>query len=147
MIRILLVDDHTLLREALRLVLEQDSELQVVAEAGDGQTALRRVDEHLPDAVVMDVALPGLSGIETTQRLLAKHPGIKVLALSFHLDLSIIQQMLEAGAHGYIVKSAAATELKQGIRSVIEGRSYLCPEAAALVTDRLRVRKNWLCHC
>lgn len=141
MIRIILVDDHTMLREALRVVLEQDSRLQVVAEAGDGESALRQVDEFTPDVVVMDVALPGLSGIETTQRLLAKHPAIKVLALSTYLDRRIIQQMLDAGAHGYIVKSAAGTELKQGICSVIEGRSYLCSEVAALVADSLRGRQ------
>ena len=140
MIRILLVDDHTLLREGLRVVLEQDSNLQVVAEAGDGETALRRVDELVPDVVVMDVALPGLSGIETTQRLLAKHPGIKVLALSTYLDRSIVQQMLDAGAHGYIVKSAAGAELKQGICSVVEGRSFLCAKVTALVADSLRGR-------
>jgi two-component system NarL family response regulator len=140
-IRIILVDDHTLLREALRVVLEQDSKLQVVAEAGDGESALRQADEFAPDVVVMDVALPGLSGIETTQRLLAQHPAIKVLALSTYLDRRIIQQMLDAGAHGYIVKSAAGTELKQGIFSVIEGRSYLCSAVAALVADSLRGRQ------
>lgn len=138
MIRIILVDDHTMVREALRVVLEQDSGLQVVAEAGDGETALRMVEELTPDVVVMDVALPGQSGIETTRRLLAKHPDIKVLALSTYLDRRIIQQMLDAGACGYIAKSTAGTELKQGIHSVFEGRNYLCSQVAALVANNLR---------
>ncbi len=142
MIRIMLVDDHTMIREALRGVLERDGTLQVVAEVGDGETALRRVGELVPDVVVMDVALPGLSGIEITRCLHASHPQIKVLALSTHLDRHIIQQMLDAGAHGYIVKSAAGTELLQGIRNVVAGRSYLCPEAAALVAASLPGRQS-----
>lgn len=142
MIRIMLVDDHTMVREALRVVLEQDGGMQVVAEAGDGETALRMADELAPDVVIMDVAMPGLSGIETTRRLLADHPEIKVLALSTYLDRRIIQRMIDVGANGYMVKSAAGAELKQGIRSVIEGRSYLCAEVAALVTDSLRSRQS-----
>jgi len=138
MIKILLVDDHTMVREALRGALEQDGSMQVVAEAGDGETALRMADELSPDVAVMDVSMPGLSGIETTLRLLAKHPNTKVLALSTYLDRSIIQQMLDAGASGYIVKSAAGIELKQGILSVVEGRRYLCSEVIALVTDSQR---------
>jgi len=138
MIKILLVDDHTMVREALRGALEQDGSMQVVAEAGDGETALRMADELSPDVAVMDVSMPGLSGIDTTLRLLAKHPNTKVLALSTYLDRSIIQQMLDAGASGYIVKSAAGIELKRGILSVVEGRRYLCSEVIALVTDSQR---------
>ena len=138
MIRIMLVDDHTMVREALRLVLEQDKSMEVVAAVGDGETALRMAEELAPDVVVMDVNLPGQSGIETTRRLLARRPQIKVLALSTYLDRRIIQQMLDVGASGYIAKSAAGAELKQGIRNVLAGRSYLCSEVAALVADGLR---------
>jgi two-component system NarL family response regulator len=141
MIRIILVDDHTVLRDALRIMLEQDESMRVVAEAADGETALRLVDEFAPDVVVMDVSLAGGSGIETTQRLLARHPGIKVLALSSHLNRSIVERMLEAGSNGYITKSAAGVVLKQGIHSVVNGRSYLCPEVTALVADSLRGRR------
>jgi len=140
MIRIILVDDHTMVREALRLVLEQDSSMQVVAEAGDGETAVRLVNEFTPDVVVMDVAMLGLSGIETTRRLLARHPKLKVLALSTYLDRRIVQQMLDAGANGYIIKSAAGAELKEGIRSVAEGRRYVCSEVATLMADSLQSR-------
>ncbi|MDP1524655.1 MAG: response regulator transcription factor [Rhodocyclaceae bacterium] len=141
MIRIMLVDDHVMIREALRGVLEQDRTMQVVAAVGDGKTALRQAAELLPDVVVMDVTLPGPSGIEITRRLHDSHPQIRVLALSTHLDRHIIQQMFDAGAHGYIVKSAAGTALQQGIRSVVEGRSYLCAESAALVAATLSGRK------
>lgn len=142
MIRIMLVDDHTMVREALRTVLEQDKSMEVVAAVGDGETALRMAQELAPAVVVMDVAMPGMSGIETTRRLLARHPEIKVLALSTYLDRRIIQQMLDVGASGYIAKSAAGAELKQGIRNVVAGRSYLCSEAAALVADGLRERSG-----
>jgi len=140
-IRIMLVDDHTMVREALRTVLEQDGGMEVVAEVGDGEAALRVAKELVPDVVVMDVALPGQSGIEITRRLLARHPDMKVLALSTYLDRRIIQQMLDVGAHGYITKSAAGAELKQGIRSVMQGRSYLCSEVGALLADSLRDRQ------
>jgi len=140
MIRIILVDDHTMVREALRLVLEQDIGMQVVAEAGDGETAVRLVNEFVPDVVVMDVAMLGLSGIETTRRMLARHPKLKVLALSTYLDRRIVQQMLDAGANGYIIKSAAGAELKEGIRSVAEGRRYVCSEVASLMADSLQAR-------
>ncbi|WP_310452737.1 response regulator transcription factor [Sulfuritalea sp.] len=142
MIRIMLVDDHTMVREALRVVLEQDKSMEVVAAVGDGETALQMANELAPTVVVMDVALPGQSGIETTRRLLARHPQIKVLALSTYLDRRIIQQMLDVGASGYIAKSAAGAELKQGIRNVVAGRSYLCSEVAALVADGLRDRRS-----
>lgn len=140
MIRIILVDDHTLVREALQVVLEYDRDMAVVAAVGDGETALRMANELNPDVVVMDIALPGQSGIETTRRLLARHPEIRVLALSTYLDRRIIQQMLDVGASGYIAKSAAGADLKRGIRNVVAGRSYLCSEAARLVADDLRVR-------
>ncbi|MDK9703104.1 MAG: response regulator transcription factor [Sulfuritalea sp.] len=141
MIRIMLVDDHTMVREALRTVLEQDGGMQVVAEVGDGETALRLAEELLPDVIVMDIALPGQSGIEVTRRLTASHPGIRILALSTYLDRRIVQQMLDVGARGYIAKSAAGAELKQGIRSVVAGQSYLCPQVTSLVTDSLRSRR------
>lgn len=142
MIRIMLVDDHTMVRDALRTVLEKDSRLEVVAAVGDGETALRMAEELAPTVVVMDVGLPGLSGIETTRRLLSRHPGIKVLALSTYLDRGIVQQMLNVGASGYIAKSAAGAELINGIYKVVEGHSYLCPEVATLVADSLRERGN-----
>jgi DNA-binding NarL/FixJ family response regulator len=138
MIRILLVDDHAMFREALRLLLERDGTLQVIAEAGDGETALKLAEEMSPDVVVMDIAMPQLSGIEATKRLLARHAGIKVLALSTYLDPRIVRQMLELGAHGYVAKSAVAAELTDGIHSVAQGRCFLSKEVTALMVADLR---------
>jgi DNA-binding NarL/FixJ family response regulator len=142
MIRILLADDHTVLREALRAVLDREEDMQVVAEAGDCDNVLRLARECSPDVVVMDISMPGVNGIETTRRLLAESPAIKVLALSTHSERNIVQQMLDAGAAGYVVKSAAAAELRKGIRAVVEGRSYLCAETTALLVDSLRGRRS-----
>lgn len=137
MIRIALVDDHAIIREALRYMLERDKEIQIVGESGDGESALRMIDTLLPDLVVMDISMPGLSGVEVTRHLLLDHPHIKVLALSTHLDQNIIQEMLEAGASGYISKSAIGGQLLQGIRALMEGHRYLSPEVAALLADGL----------
>ncbi|MDP1524337.1 MAG: response regulator transcription factor [Rhodocyclaceae bacterium] len=136
MIRILLVDDHAMIREALRMVLEKDSEIHV-AEAGDGETALRMAAEWQPEIVIMDVSMPGMSGIEATQQLLARNPDIKVLALSTYNEPAIVQQMLEIGAKGYISKSEAGAELVQGIRRIRAGFNYLCPLAAGLLAGSL----------
>jgi two-component system NarL family response regulator len=136
MIRILLVDDHAMIREALRMVLEKDSEIHV-AEAGDGETALRMAAEWQPEIVIMDVSLPGMSGIETTRQLLARHPEIRVLALSTYDEPAIVQQMLEIGVKGYISKSEAGAELIQGIRRIRAGFNYLCPQAAGLLAGSL----------
>ncbi len=137
MIRILLVDDHAMIREALRIVLEKDGEI-AVAEAGNGEAALCLADEWQPKIVIMDVSMPGMSGIETTRQLLARHPVIKVLALSTYNEPAIIQQMLEVGASGYVCKSGASTELIRGIRSLLAGGNYLCPQTAGMLAGRLR---------
>ena len=138
---ILIVDDVAVVRANLREWLEAVFPAAHIFEATSGEQAVTLAESHEPDVVVMDVALPGQSGIETTRRLLAKYPDIKVLALSTHLDRRIVQQMLDVGARGYIVKSAAGAELKQGIRGVVQGRSYLCAEVGALVADSLRGRQ------
>lgn len=140
MIKILLVDDYTMIREALRLVLEQDGGIRV-AEAGDGEAALHIAGEWAPNMVIMDVSLPGISGVEATRQLRVRHPEIKVLALSTYLELGIIQQMLAAGASGYISKAEAGVELLRGIRSVLEGGDYLCPKAATELAESLRKRQ------
>ncbi len=141
MIRVMLVDDHTMVREALRTVLEQTTTMDIVGEVGDGETALRTARQCSPDVVVMDVALPGLSGIETTRRLLTNHPKMKVLALSTYLDRSIVEQMIEAGATGYVLKSAAGDELRTGIMSVMQGHGYFSAEVKVLLGDHPLGRK------
>lgn len=138
MIRVLLVDDHILMRSALRVVLEQTELIYVVGEADNGESALQMASTLAPDVVVMDVSLPGMSGIQATQTLHARQPEIGILALSTHLDAHIVGQMLEAGASGYIAKSAAGDELLTGIESVFAGRTFLSTQVAALLADKLR---------
>lgn len=137
-IRVLLVDEHAMLREALRTILERAGDIVAVAEADDGATALALARELEPDVVVMDIGLVGMSGIEATRRMIAENPGIKVLALSTFSDRRMVVQMLEAGARGYVVKTAGSEELLRGIRAVARGETYLYAEAAAALVDSLR---------
>lgn len=135
--RILLAEDHKMFREALRLMLEKESDLQVVAEVGDGFELLRLVAEIKPDIVCMDISMPGLDGIETTRRLRLIDPAIKVIGLSAYTDKHFVLDMLHAGAAGYVNKSEAGDELVRAIRSARLNRSYLCPSVATLVTEAL----------
>ena len=137
-IRLMLVDDHRMLREALRAILEKAGDIELVAEADDGAAALELARELEPDVVVMDIGLEGMSGIEATRRMLAENPGIKVLGLSTFADGRMAMQMLEAGARGYLAKSAGGDELLCGIRAVAHGETYLYAEAAAAIVDSLR---------
>jgi two-component system NarL family response regulator len=127
-----------MLREALRAILEAAGDIELVAEAGTGAEALELARKLVPDVVVMDIGLAGMSGIEATRRMLAENPGIKVLGLSTFADQRMVLQMLEAGARGYVVKSAGSEELLRGIRAVADGQSYLYAEAAAAIVDGLR---------
>lgn len=141
-IHVMLADDHTILREALRSVLEREADIEVVAEASNGLESLRTASEKKPDIVVMDIGMPDMGGIEVTRRLHAEQPSIRVLALSTFFDRHIVMQMLEAGASGYIAKSAGGDELLRGIREVAAGRTYLSPEIAAVVIDGVRGKKE-----
>lgn len=124
-IRIMLIDDHKILRDALKTVLDREHDIALAGEASDGAEALKLVRENRPDVVVMDVGMPNMGGIETTRALLAEHPGLRVLALSTYSDRRIVLQMLDAGACGYVVKSAGRDELLRAIRAVAQGRTYL----------------------
>jgi DNA-binding NarL/FixJ family response regulator len=137
-IRIMLVDDHKMLREALRAILEKAGDIELVAEADDGPAALELARALVPDVIVMDIGLVGMSGIEATRRLVAEHPDVKVLGLSTFADRRMVMQMLEAGARGYVVKSAGSEELLRGIREVARDGTYLYAEAAAAIVDNLR---------
>jgi len=137
-IRLMLVDDHRLLREALHAILERAGDIELVAEAADGAAALELARELAPDVVVLDTGLVGMSGVEATRRMLAENPAVKVLGLSTFADRRMILQMLEAGARGYLDKSAGSEELLRGIRAVAQGEIYLYAEAAAAIVDSLR---------
>jgi two-component system NarL family response regulator len=137
-IRVLLVDDHKILRDALRAVLEQEEDMAVAGEASNGLDALKLIKEVRPDVVVMDIGMPDMGGIRTTLAMQDECPEVKVLALSTFFDRRIVLQMLGAGASGYIVKSAGSDELLRGIRSVYRGSTYLCPDVSKIVVDRVR---------
>ena len=134
-IRILLVDDHEIVVEGFRSLLEQQSDMEVVGVAADGRVALQLTRELSPDVVVMDVTMPNLGGVETTRQIVRDFPDAKVLALSMDPSRRIVAQMLTAGASGYLVKTCALEELVWGVRAVAEGKTYLSPQIADGVVD------------
>ena len=137
-IRVLLVDDHTMFREALRLMLEKVSDIDVVGELGDGSLVVETVGQLAPDIVVMDVSMPNVNGMEATRRLLARHPKTRVVALSAYAYKQFIMEMMDAGAIAYVVKSAAGEKLVDAIHSAMAGKTYLCSEAAQTIVDATR---------
>ena len=126
--KVLLVDDHKIVREGLRALLEGESDLEVVGEAGDGLEAIGLVSDLRPDIVVMDISMPGLDGVEATRRIRAGEPDVKVVALSVHGEKQFVTGMLRAGASGYLLKTEAAYNLVQAIRTVRAGGRYVSPE-------------------
>lgn len=134
-IRILLADDHTLVRSGIRSLLEDEPGLSVIGEAEDGRTAVTMASQLKPDVVVMDIAMPLLNGLEATRQIKTQCPGVKVLILSMHDNEEYIRQVLEAGAMGYILKDAAARELISAIQSVHRGEAVLSPAVTRLVIE------------
>ena len=132
-IRILLADDHTLVRAGVRALLEELPDVNVVAEAADGHQALAGTKAHQPHVVLMDVAMSGLNGLETTGRLVKEFPEVRVIILSMHANEEYIWQALRAGASGYLLKSASTAELEQAIKGVSRGETYLDPTIARRV--------------
>ena len=130
---ILLVDDHRMMREGLRLILDQESDFQVVGEAADGRVALELSGTLQPDIVVMDIGMPDLNGIEATRKIREKCPRAQIVALSTYSDKRYVLGMLEAGASGYVLKSAAAEELVRAIQQVVRGEKYLSPDLTGTV--------------
>ena len=135
---VLLVDDHPVFRSGLRYLLEAEEDMQVVGEAGDGESALERIAELSPNIVVMDISMPGLNGIEATKRIAAEFPNTIVVALSIHAESQFVRQMLEAGAVGYILKETVPEELVKGIRCVMLGDGYLSPAITGVIVSQLR---------
>lgn len=133
-ISILLVDDHTLVREGIRALVEKLPSVSVVREAKDGHEALRLVKEHNPDLVLMDIAMPGLSGLEVTARISKEFPEVSVVILSMYATEEYVRESINAGAAGYLVKRAAAAELEIAIRAVARGEKYFSPLVSAHFT-------------
>lgn len=141
-LRVLLADDHTMLRHALRAMLQRETDIEVVGEAADGTEAVRLAKELQPRVIVMDIEMPSADGITATRQIVAAVPGARVLALSAHSAQHFVLRMLEAGAHGYVVKTAGIEQMLQGIRVIAEGGTYLGPEVAAVVVDSMRGKRR-----
>lgn len=134
-LRVLLVDDHQIIRDGLRAILEQQAGMCVVGEAADGHEAIALASSTRPDVVVMDISMPGLNGIDATRRITSELPGIHVVGLSMNVDRRYVLAMLSAGAMGYLLKDSAASELVRAIRTVAAGQSYLSPGITGFVID------------
>ena len=137
-IRVLLVDDHTILREGLKALLNLCEDIEVVAEASEGRDALAYVRRYRPDVVVMDMAMPGMGGLEATRRIVEESPLTKILVLSQHNNERYILPVLRAGAMGYVLKRAAGDELVTAIRTVHQGDPYLLPPITKMVLQDYR---------
>jgi DNA-binding NarL/FixJ family response regulator len=134
-VRIVLADDHTILRKGLRLLLERESDFTVVGEASDGREAIDAVEGLRPDLVIMDIGMPMLNGIEATKRINTLNPSISVIILSVHSDEAYILRALKAGARGYLLKDSAETDLIQAVRAVGAGKAYFSPTVSKVLAD------------
>jgi DNA-binding NarL/FixJ family response regulator len=134
-LRILLGDDHTLVRQGVRKILEEQPNWTVIGEAQDGREVVRKALADEPDLVLMDVAMPLLNGIEATRQILRKLPSARVLILSMHADEAYIIQALQAGARGYLLKDSADNDLVRAVTAVAEGKSFFSPNVAAIMLD------------
>ena len=134
-LRILLADDHTIVRHGLRKILEENRDWQVVAEAGDGREAIRLAGDLQPDVAILDIGMPLLNGIEATRQIVRRAPEVKVLILSMHSDEAYIIQALQAGARGYLLKDTADAELIDAVLAVTRGKSFFSPAVARVMLD------------
>ncbi len=134
-IRILLADDHTVIRSGLRLLLEQQEDFKVVAEASDGREAVALVAKHHPDVAILDIGMPQLNGIEATRQILSAEPATQVVILSMHTDEGYVLRALKAGARAYILKNSAEADLMRAVRSVAEGKSFFSPVISKMLLE------------
>src|ERR1700686_3930404 len=138
MLRILLADDHAMVRKGFRLILEAQPDMEIVGEAGNGREAIEEAERSHPDVIVMDVAMPELNGIEATRRLVASAPRTRVLALSMHKDSVYVREILRAGARGYLLKDSIDSDLVNAVRAVAKGEGYLSPAVSDAVLSDYR---------
>ena len=137
-IRILLADDHAVVRQGFKMILAAQPDMEIVGEAGNGREAVELAEKLRPEVVVMDVSMPELNGIEATRRLAASTPHTRVVALSMHKDSVYVREILRAGARGYLLKESVAGDLVSAVRSVASGESYLSPAVSNAVLDDYR---------
>jgi DNA-binding NarL/FixJ family response regulator len=134
-LRILVGDDHTLVRHGFRKILEERPEWEVVAEASDGRDAVRQALSTQPDVAILDIGMPFLNGIEATRQVVRRLPSVRILILSMHSDEAYIIQALKAGARGYMLKDSADTDLIRGVAAVAAGKSFFSPAVAKVMLD------------
>jgi DNA-binding NarL/FixJ family response regulator len=134
-IRILLADDHTIVRDGLRAILEREPDMAVIAEAADGRECIRLAESSTPDVVVMDLGMPNMNGMEATRRIVSANPRIGIVILSMHQDESYVLGALKAGAKGYLLKDSMRGEVLQAIRAVYHGRSFLTRKVAQMLQE------------
>lgn len=134
-IRILLADDHTMVRDGLRALLAGQQGIEIVAEAADGRECIQLAEEHAPDVVMMDIAMPRMNGIEATRRILTANPVTGIVILSMHQDESYVLQALNAGAKGYLLKDSPREDIVEAIRAAAQGRSFLSRKVSRLLQE------------
>jgi len=134
-LRVLLADDHNLVRAGIRALLEASGGIEVVAESGDGREALELIIKHRPDVALLDIGMPGLNGLEVAKRAAQASPRTRVVILSMHADATYVRQALRAGAAGYLLKGAAVAELPLALQSVMRGETYLTPKISRTIVE------------
>jgi len=141
-IRILLVDDHEMVREGLKAMLQSEPDLEVVAETGLGREVPDLLDQTRPDIVLLDVRLPDMSGVEVCRLASRSHPDVKVIMLTTFVDPELVDECIDAGARGYLIKDVRGMSLKENVRAVSRGQAVLAPEVAGGILDRVRDRRS-----
>jgi len=132
-LRIIIADDHAVVREGLRFLLEKETDMEVVAEAGHGAMAVQLANQFRPDVIVMDINMPDMNGIEATRRIMAENGDVKVLVLSMESDRRFVVEVLQSGAKGYVLKDSAYAVLAEAIRVVAQNEAYLCPRITEMI--------------
>lgn len=138
MISVLVADDHNIVREGIRRVVEAESDIEICAEASDGCEVLEQIVRHRPDVVILDITMPAMSGLETLERVRSRHPGIKTILLSVHADARKVRSAVALGVDGYLLKNARTSEIVSAIRSVAGGDSYFSPPIAREIVAQIR---------
>jgi DNA-binding NarL/FixJ family response regulator len=141
-IRILLVDDHEMVREGLKSILQSEPDLQVVAETGLGAEVPALLERAQPEVVLLDVRLPDMSGVEVCRQAARSHPNVKVIMLTTYVDPDLVDECIEAGARGYLIKDVRGLSLKENVRAVSRGQAVLAPEVAGRILERVRDRRS-----
>ena len=139
-VKVLLADDHTLVRAGMRSLLKEIAGVEVIAEASNGREAVELVDKHQPDVVLMDIAMSGLNGLEAAARIIKSHPQCKVIILSMHSTEEYVTKALQIGVAGYLIKDAATSELELALRAVARGEKYLSPAISTHLIDQFKSR-------